>query len=196
MPLERHVYERLFIQETLLDLVLDVASMLGAMEVIWQECCHTKTVTFADWSWSMLQSVESRLETVSSMAKQVDRLLPPTSTEVVVFRRRISRACHLVTSLREEIVGSDDESDNEGNSTTSAVDEENVYDRAAAVWRSGLHRDDKVNRRVLGELSQAQQVYVVTKIGTDGNSTVGLSVDYEVDSQEESCTDDEVDERE
>src|SRR5256885_16095776 len=103
MPLARHVYERLFIQETLLDLVLDVANMLGAMEVIWQGCCHTGNVTFADWSWSTLQSVECRLETVSSMAKQGVPVLPPTSTEVVGFGRRISRARKMVTSFREEI---------------------------------------------------------------------------------------------
>ena len=187
MPLDRHLYERLFIQETLVDLVIDVADMLGAMLM---EAIGQDPVNFTQRL--KLQSVESRMETVSSMAKQAVRLLGPTSTEVPIFERRISRARKLVSSVRENIVGWDDESDDEGNSTMGAVNKENEYDRAAAVWRSGLHRNDKVKRSVLGELSQAQQVYVVTKIGTDGNSTVGLGVDYEVDSQEESCTDDEV----
>ena len=154
------MYESMFLYETLVDLTLDVADLLGGM----------KEIRRGGSRQLRLRSIESRLEMMFRMKEEVSWR---SNQESVLTR--MTRVRDLVKNLLR-----DDE----------VHTAEGRYEKAAAVWRSGVHRHDKMevgvdreNRTVLGELSQ--QVYVVTGIEFDHNGCFG--VDYGVVSQKDVC---------
>lgn len=150
----RHQYEGLFIHETLVDLVLDLADL--------QVC--TKAVRRSR-GLRKLHNIESQLETVNSMAQAVSGLPEKVSTRICRLRRLVL--------LMKAAWGCQDVNTVGG-----------PYQKAAAVWRSGVHRHDRVERTVLGELPE--QVYVVTEVRLDRSSDD--ESEYE-DSEEEEDSD-------
>jgi hypothetical protein len=179
VPGRHHVCGSLFVHETLVDLVLDIVDL--------QVCMKTKAVRQSR-RLRKLRKIESELETVARMADAVSGLPEKVKT-------RVSRLRDLLSLVK----------------TASGSDDVNTvclpYEKAAAVWRSGVRRHDRVgvdvkhrtDRTVLGELPQ--QVYVVTEIQFDsGSETFGVDYDGVVsrgegwseeeddDEQEEGCS--------
>ncbi len=128
----RHVYDKLFVHETLLDLALE---MLEGSE--------------GSSSFRGLMAVKSQLETVANVVQLVPSLSQQELLSVRLFRLRTSVDARL------------------RNQDVNTVNE--PYENAAIVWRSGVHRYDRLeklpdrskrrereykNRKVLGELSQ------------------------------------------
>jgi hypothetical protein len=148
----RHEYECLFVCETLVDLALEVVDLQRGIDRYesvperWK--AHTK-----EGMRSRCFSLECQLERVARMTQQLNRLF-----DQPLMLRRVCRLRWLVFSLR----------------TALGYDEVNTvggsYEKAAAVWRSGVKRHDRVevntgkprsvNRTVLGELSTQEYVVI------------------------------------
>ena len=110
------MYESLFIHETLVDLVNDMVDLQEDKSLM----CRSR-------GRLELRSIENRLDTVSRMVEAVS-----WSCDRVSVKTRISRLRGLISEMKSKVVCDE----------ASTVNER--YEKAAAVWRSGVHRDDRV----------------------------------------------------
>lgn len=88
--LERHVYERMFIHETLMDVVLDAVEMRDTME---------SSGRVESWQRAKLLSMKWQLEMLMRMGHEVTLEDEALEDEVVAMVKRIHRAQQMVLSM-------------------------------------------------------------------------------------------------
>jgi len=184
---ERHFFERLFIHETLVDIVLETADVQEAMKSLGQSRGRLY------WQRAKQLSIEDRLETVTRMADEVmrDACDGEDDAEVELLVKRISRA-HVVVSAMKAVVLS----------ATGRSVAAGQYDEAAWAWcvgrcgRAGKKRRaaTRISRMVLGSLSQQVPLSSSESGGDEGvderEECAAEVGGHGGDSQEECCWDD------
>jgi len=185
---ERHFFERLFIHETLVDIVLETADVQEAMKSLGQSRGRLY------WQRAKQLSIEHRLETVTRMADEVVRGAcgGGGDAEVELLVKRISRA-HVVVSAMKAVVLS----------ATGRSVAAGQYDEAAWARRVGRcgpagkkrRAATRISRMVLGSLSQQVPLSSSESGGDEGVGDEREECAAEVgryggDSREECCWDD------
>jgi len=181
---ERHVLERLFVQETLVDILLDTADVQEAMKSPGQN----RARLYAQRAKQV--DVKHRLEMVTRQAEEVLPMIENDDDgEAEFLVDRISRVHTAVALMKDVVLVARRRSITAGR-----------YGEAAEAWRSGVRPYDSVarpsssSRLNVGRVAPSTlvgQLYVVpdSQPNSEGDENEG-AVDYGADSQEEKCDDD------
>jgi hypothetical protein len=190
----RQIYERLFVHETIVDVLLEIAEVREAVKTGWLGRGHLYALR------AKQRSVEHRSVSLTRMVDEVYRLLGEASVGAVVLDEQVVALARRLKSVLTAVAATKAELDRA--SLRSPVD--GWYDEVEAAWsecqreQSGPWRRRTAGkgapRKVLAEM--AQTVYVGLDSASEGEDE-GYerrreATDYLMDSQEEGCSDDEV----